>query len=152
MVDPTARRFAPASARSDDEPRPGRVALLAVGDLVVFLVFVVLGLSNHKEAVTAGNIARTAAPFVIAWAVIGPIFGAYGRRGSASSTQPRVLLARSIPAWVVAWAVGLLLRVVVFRDTLAPAFAAIALVFNAIFLLGWRVALAQLAWRRPSRI
>jgi hypothetical protein len=150
MADPTVPRSAPAGTTSDDEPRPGRVALLAVGDLVVFLVFVVLGLTNHKEAVTAGNIARTAAPFVIAWAVIGSIFGAYGRRGSAASTQPRVLLARSIPAWVVAWSAGLVLRVVVFRDTLAPAFVIIALVFNAIFLLGWRVALAQLTWR-PSR-
>lgn len=130
-----------------DEARPGRVALLAAGDLIAFVVFVVLGLSNHKEAATLGKVVHTVAPFVLAWAVAAPWLGAFGRMGSAATTRPRPLLARSALAWVVAGPLALLLRGVLFRDGVTVAFSAVALVINTVLLLGWRGAAAWLLWR-----
>ena len=132
---------------TDELPRPGRVALLALSDLVILLAFAFIGLSNHKEAVTPGSIARTAAPFVLAWFIVAPWLGAFGRSASAASTRTLPFVRRSAAAWLVAWALALLVRALVFRDGIAPPFAIIALVFNAVLLLSWRAALSALAWR-----
>jgi hypothetical protein len=47
---------------------------------------------------------------------------------------------RTVMAWAVAWVVGLILRVVVQQRGIDGAFPAIALLFNAVLLLGWRSA------------
>lgn len=145
MFDTSMPATAPIAA--DEAPRRGRVALLALGDLVILLVFAVIGLSNHKEAITLGSVARTAAPFVVAWFIVAPWLGAFGRSASAASTQTLPFVRRSAVAWVVAWALALLARALVFRDGIAPPFAIIALVFNAVLLLAWRAALSALVWR-----
>lgn len=143
---PTSSRV--SSGVQSDAPQAGRVAILAVGDLVVLLVFVVLGLSNHKETASLGKIVHTAAPFVLAWFVIAPWLGAFGRLGSAATTGPRRLFARTAAAWPVAWAAALILRGLLFRDDVTVAFSVVALLINAVLLLGWRGATSWLLWRQ----
>jgi len=137
-----------ATAADASLPRWSRVAALAVGDLIAFLLFAIIGLTNHKEAVSLSSVAVTAAPFIIAWFVISPFLGAFGRQGSAATTRPVPLLQRTAVAWIVAWAVALLLRRFVFRDDILPAFIVVALLVNAVLLLGWRGAVSALFWRR----
>ncbi len=129
-------------------PRWDRVAALAVGDLIVFLFFSATGRSNHAEAVSLSSVVMTAAPFIIAWFVISPFLGAFGRQGSAATTRPVPLLQRTAIAWIVAWAVALLLRRFVFGGDIPPAFIIVALLVNGVLLLGWRGAVSALFWRR----
>jgi len=129
-------------------PRWDRVAALAVGDLIVFLLFSATGRSNHAEAVSLSSVVMTAAPFIIAWFVISPFLGAFGRQGSAVTTRPVPLLQRTAIAWIVAWAVALLLRRFVFEGDIPPAFIIVALLVNGVLLLGWRGAVSALFWRR----
>lgn len=144
MLNPSA-----ASSRSvSDAPRADRVALLAIGDLIALLLFATIGRANHHESQSIGAIITTAAPFVIAWFICAPWLGAFGRTGSAATTQPRPLLTRTAIAWVVAWPVAFILRGLVFHGDITLAFIIVAFVFNAIFLLGWRGIASFALWRR----
>jgi hypothetical protein len=128
--------------------RYGRVAALAVGDLVIFAVFALTGQSSHHEAGTLSSVIRIAAPFVVAWFVAGAILGAFGRFGSAATTTPRGLLPRAALSWVVACPLALILRALGEGHGIPLAFAIISFVFNGILLLGWRGIATALLWRR----
>ena len=60
--------------------RPG----LAFGDVASFIVFALIGRSNHKEDIGVFTALFTAAPFIISWLGISPFFGAYTRSSTAS--------------------------------------------------------------------
>ena len=137
-----------ALARPADAPRLGRVAVLVAGDILAFLLFAVAGHGQHHETITLGRIVATAAPFVVAWLVSAPWLGAFGRLGSAATTRPRHLLQRTAIAWIVAWPLALILRAFWMRAGIPPAFALIALVANAVLLLGWRGVASWLLWRQ----
>ena len=136
-----------AAARPPDAPRFGRVALLVVGDIIAFLLFARAGHAQHQETTALGSIVATAAPFVVAWLVCAPWLGAFGRLGSAATTRPRPLLTRTALAWIVAWPLALLLRAFWMREGVPLAFDVVALVANAVLLLGWRGVAAWLLWR-----
>lgn len=150
-MDSTSTTLQSAPARPDaalaESPRYGRLALLAGGDLLVLLVFVLVGRSSHQEAESAAGVVRVAAPFVVAWFVVGAILGAFGRRGSAATTAPRRLLARTGLSWLVACPAALGLRALGEGHGIPPAFGIIAFVFNGVLLLGWRGVVSWLAWR-----
>ncbi len=144
----TSASRAAGGAADASLPLWSRVATLAVGDLIVFLLFAATGRSNHGEAVSLSSVAVTAAPFIIGWFVVSPFLGAFGRQGSAATTRPVPLLQRTSIAWIVAWAVALLLRRFVFGGDIPPAFIVVALLVNGVLLLGWRGAVSALFWRR----
>ena len=133
--------------RPADAPRIGRVAVLVVGDFIAFLLFAGAGHAQHQEATALGSLVATAAPFVVAWLVCAPWLGAFGRLGSAATTHPRHLLKRTAIAWIVAWPLALILRAVWMRAGIPPVFDLIALVANAVLLLGWRGVASWLLWR-----
>ena len=136
-----------AAARPPDAPRFGRVAVLAVGDVIAFLLFARAGHAQHHETEALGGILVTAAPFVVAWLVCAPWLGAFGRLGSAATTRPRHLLKRTAIAWIVAWPLALILRAFWMHAGIPPVFDLIALVANAVLLLGWRGVASWLLWR-----
>jgi len=144
----TSASRAAGGAADASLPRWDRVTMLAVGDLIVFLIFAATGRSNHGEAVSLSSVAATAAPFVIGWFAVAPFLGAFGRQGSAATTRPVPLLQRTAIAWIVAWAVALLLRRFVSGGDIPPAFIVVALLVNGVLLLGWRGAVSALFWRR----
>jgi Protein of unknown function (DUF3054) len=130
-----------------DAPRVGRVAVLVAGDITAFLLFARAGHAQHHETTALGSIVATAAPFVVAWLVSAPWLGAFGRLGSAATTRPRHLLKRTVIAWIVAWPLALILRAFWMRAGIPLVFDLIALVANAVLLLGWRGVASWLLWR-----
>lgn len=118
----------------------GREGILLAGDLLCFLVFAVLGLRSHEDGITAGGILRAAAPFQIGWLFISLVAGKPGAPAVASRQVARL--------WVPAWAIGLVLRTLLFDRSLATTFAIVSLLVNAVLLMAWRAVLAPLVLRR----
>jgi hypothetical protein len=105
--------------------------------LACFLIFALLGLRSHEDGVTAGGLLRAAVPFQASWLVFSYLTGL--QRRSASDTDDP---AGVMKAWLPAWAVGLVLRSLVFGRAFAPAFAIVSLLFNSGLLLAWRCLIA----------
>ena len=125
--------------------RVRRSAMLAAGDALAFMVFAALGRASHSEAAGIAailQIAETAAPFAIGWFVVAPFAGAYR---AELTQQPRLMLARSALAWLLAWPIGLLLRALIRQSTIPLSFAIVTLITNMLILLGWRGVFAWLS-------
>ena len=58
------------------QKRPYDIAVVVLGDLAVFLVFVILGTAEH-EIIQVQAFVRTTLPFAIIWFVGSPWLGAY---------------------------------------------------------------------------
>ena len=117
-----------------------RVARLFALDVLVVVVFVVIGRRNHGEDGKAAGFFRVAAPFLLALA------GAWvsGRKRWASAAHWRY----GIVIWVFTVAMGLLLRRVVFHNGTAVAFVIVATLFLGLGLVGLRVVSGVLAARK----
>ena len=127
------------SENVDKASEAQRLANLVVGDILVFLVFSVIGRISHGEPVgltALPQVVGTAAPFAAGWFIVAPFVGAYRRD---LTTRPRQMAKRTAFAWVLACPVGLTLRGI-FVDHGAPpfSFAIIALLFVLIIMLLWR--------------
>jgi len=118
-------------------------AALAGVDVLLVLTFVVVGEFSHF-GVTATAFARTpgtAAPFLLAWVLLAPLAGIYGRpaRGSV-----RAAAVRTAAAWTGTVAVAQSLRgTAAFPGDLAPAFVLVSLLVGLGLLLPWRVLVAS---------
>lgn len=110
-------------------------------DLLVVLVFVVVGRRTHQEAETLAGVMETAAPFVAAVAT-GWVATRAWRRPAASSTGYGVVVATLV--------VGMALRALVFSEGIAATFVLVAAVFLSAGFLGWRLAVQSIAARRPQ--
>ncbi|WP_017343982.1 MULTISPECIES: DUF3054 domain-containing protein [Halorubrum] len=112
---------------------------LAVGDLIALIVLLTIGAINHSSVEFLSSnplyLLEVFAPFLIAWALIAPLVGAYsaGAVETAKSSVPLV-----IRSWIPAAVVGLALRAFVFRGGAAPAFVVVMLVLGSVALGGWR--------------
>ena len=124
-----------------------RIATLAVGDVLVFLIFAAIGRNSHGEAsglAAIPQIVLTAAPFAIGWFIVAPFVGAYRRE---LADQPKAMAMRTAFAWLLSWPVGLLLRWFFVDRLKTPptsasdftAFAIVTFLFNMVVLLVWRV-------------
>jgi len=117
------------------------VAWAAALDVVLVLVFVLIGRASHDEADTAAGIVTTAWPFlvglVVGWAVM------------RAWRAPLALAWTGVGVWVATVVVGMLLRVVSGQGT-ALSFVIVATIVLGVFLLGWR-ALARLGRRGRRR-
>lgn len=124
-----------------------RIATLAVGDALVFLIFAAIGRNSHGEAsglAAIPQIVLTAAPFAIGWFIVAPFIGVFRRE---LADQPKAMAMRTALAWLLAWPVGLLLRWFFVDRLKTPptsagdftAFATVTFLFNMVVLLVWRV-------------
>lgn len=111
--------------------------LLVVGDALVFLIFAAGGRDKHQETGGMLDVVTTALPFLVAWFIVAPWFGAFR---SPIATTVRGMAQRTALAWVVAWVLGLVLRAAVQQRAIGGAFPAVAFLFNAVLLVGWRSA------------
>jgi len=115
------------------------IAVLALGDMLVFLAFAAIGRGSHGEATGLAAIPQvilTAAPFAIAWFIVAPFVGVYRRELVAN---PRKMAVRTLVGWVLSWPMAMALRGIFVDHAVPPwTFAVIALVVNAAFLLIWR--------------
>jgi hypothetical protein len=108
-----------------------RIARLFALDLLVVVLFVLIGRRNHGEDGAAAGFFRVAAPFLLALA------GAWvsGRKRWASAAHWRY----GVVIWVFTVGMGLLLRRVVFHNGTAFAFIIVATLFLGLGLVGWRL-------------
>ena len=128
-------------------PRKLQIILVA-GDLIALLLFIFIGQTDH-ETLSPGNplggILLTGAPFAAAWLVIGFIYGAF----RADVLAPRVMLTRTVTAWLIALPIGLALYAFLLgRAVIVLGFMLAAFSFGGLFILGWRMAFVFIArWR-----
>lgn len=130
---------------------PKTVALLGIGDLLMLLLFVVIGRISHgMTSDWLVNVLRIATPFVLGWGVAAWAAGAY-RPGLW--LEPAHFLARSAAAWLPANGLAFLLRYFVMQDRVTLPFALTSVGFTGLFLLAWRLLfLLGQQMRHPRRI
>ncbi len=105
------------------------IAVAAVVDATLVLVFVVLGRTSHEEGNLLTGTLSVAAPFLIALA-LGWIVGRAWR-------QP-IALRTGVFVWITTVVAGMVLRHTVFDRGTALAFIIVATLFTGLFLVGWR--------------
>lgn len=110
----------------------------ALADVVLVVVFVVIGRHNHDEAAGLAGLVSTAWPFLVGLAV--------GWLAARAWRRPGGLVPEGIIVWLATVLVGMLLRSVSGQGT-ALSFVLVATAVLGAFLLGWRA-----AWRaaRPA--
>jgi peptidoglycan/LPS O-acetylase OafA/YrhL len=121
--------------------------LAAVVDVLLIVVFALVGRSSHGEADSALGLATTAWPFLVGWAVGYVVTRAWAR--------PLRLWPTGVVVWLLTVAGGMALRVAsgqgdVAGDPLPVSFVVVATIVLGVFLLGWR-GIALLVLRGRAR-
>lgn len=130
-----------------------RILLIAAGDLLALLLFVLLGRRNHAlSLVDLGAILATAAPLFLGWFLVAPWFGLF-RAGVIEDW--RRLIPRLLLAWLLfGGPLALLLRALwlgrAIPAGIPPSFAAVTLAVTTLFLLVWRLGYLWWLSRRPT--
>jgi hypothetical protein len=119
--------------------------ILAIGDLVVFLAFPVLGASTHDGALSVDTLLRTTLPFAIAWAVVAPLMGAYAPRVTNSL---RRVVPRTLMAWAIAGPLALLGRIWLLDRPFELSFILVVLGVVGLLLVVWRAIYVMLPTTR----
>lgn len=122
---------------------------LLIGDGLAVTAFVVVGQYSHNMTSTAnavlraiGQIAAIGLPFIaLAW-----LLGGYPARRPRTWQEAGCFLLRSALVILYAAPVGLFVRAwLLGQPTVLLAFAAVALPFSMLFVLGWRAAFASVS-------
>ena len=133
---PAARRKYTASK---EMPYRQAVISLAIGDILVFLIFVIIGDTTHGKLSGLASILHiilVALPFIAGWFIVSPFMGMFRRD---IFTQPRAMAFRTAAAWLPAWVIAMILRGIFFDHGVpGRAFMVIALLFNLALLEIWR--------------
>lgn len=122
--------------------RSSGTALLAVGDLLVLVGFLVLGELRHDVNPVESPlvVADTVAPFFIGWVVAALAAGAYA---PDATRTVRVAVLRVVGAWVLAAAIGLALRsTALFHGSAPLSFALVVITVGAVAFSAWRATVA----------
>jgi hypothetical protein len=120
----------------------GTTALLAVGDVLAILAFVVAGIVQHGgDPANLLAVADTTLPFLIGWAPAAAFTGAYA---PAVLRNAKETAFRTGLAWVIAALIGQGLRATeFFGGDFAVAFLVVSLVVGGLALVVWRAGIAQ---------
>ncbi len=121
--------------------------LAAVIDVVLIVLFALVGRSSHGESNALLGLWTTAYPFMAGWAV--------GWLASRAWARPVRVWPTGVVVWVLTVVVGLVLRVVTGQgdtagDPLPISFVIVTTVVLGVFLLGWR-GIAGLVLRAARR-
>ena len=131
----TRKKYAPSREMSYSQA----VTSLVIGDILVFIIFAIIGDSSHGKLSGLASVLHSvvvALPFIVGWFLVSPFMGMFRR---AILTQPRAMATRILWAWLPAWAIAMILRgIFVDHGVPATAFMLIALVFNLALLEIWR--------------
>lgn len=119
-----------------------RIIWSLVADIVIVIVFAIIGRASHGEALDLGGVATTAWPFLAALLV--------GWAALFAWRAPVSPLRTGLPLWAVTLAGGMLLRVASAQGTALP-FIIVAGVFLLLTLVGWRVVATLVGRRHPAR-
>lgn len=123
--------------------KPWKAPLVAFAiDVVLVLVFVLVGRRSHGEAETAAGILDTMWPFLVGL-VLGWLVTLAWRR-------PLAILWPGIPIWLMTVAAGMLLRVAAGQGAEAS-FIVVATIVLGVFLIGWRLIALPITRHRAVR-
>ena len=118
----------------NNQIRPRDIAVVLLGDMTVFLAFVILGKTEHG-IIQSRALLRTALPFAIIWCAISPWLGAY----RASTLYNLRTTAWRIPLiWLLCGLVALFARALLTDRPLMLAFAIVAIAVQGVLLVIWR--------------
>lgn len=122
--------------------------LAAVVDVVLIVVFALIGRSSHGEGITPVSLWITAYPFLAGWAIAYVTSGAWAR--------PLALWPTGGVAWILTVFVGMAIRVatgqgVVDGNPLPISFLIVATVVLGVFLMGWRILVRAVRAARARR-
>lgn len=126
-----------------------RTLILAAGDIVVLLLFVLLGQADHSTLNATNPIAGalpTLAPLTISWLIVAFALKAFPR--APQGLLP--FLARSLLAWLIAAPLGLLLRSLLLDRAVAIPFLLVTLGLGGLMLLAWRAVFWLAAMRQRT--
>ncbi|MCU1577219.1 MAG: rane protein [Leifsonia sp.] len=132
--------------RTADAPSPidpGAIVGAAIVDILLVVLFVVIGRGNHNEGFSPLGTLQTLWPFLAGLALGWVVTFAW--------RHPRHISWPGIPIWLVTIAAGMLLRMASGQGV-QLSFVIVASVALGIFLVGWRVVarLVQKASRRRA--
>ena len=117
-------------------------ALLAFGiDVVLLLVFVLIGRRSHAEAANIAGIVTTLWPFLVGLLAGWLVTFAWRR--------PLAVIWAGIPVWLMTVAVGMLLRTAAGQGV-EVSFIVVATVVLGVFLVGWRLVALPVRRRRRA--
>lgn len=111
-------------------------------DALCVLVFVLVGRSSHREALTLPGVAQTAWPFLVG------LGAGWLLAGAAARGRPQSLRG-GLVVWAVTVGGGMALRALAGQGT-EPAFMLVAAVVLGALLLGWRAATAAVVAARTG--
>jgi hypothetical protein len=113
-------------------------AAATAADCSAVLAFVIIGRHSHHHGDSLAGIWHTGWPFLAGLAL--------GLTAARAWRRPLAIAPAGLAAWLGAAGAGMFIRVLAGQGT-AAAFIVVALVFLALFLLGWRIALRALIAR-----
>jgi hypothetical protein len=115
------------------------VISLVIGDVMCFLIFVIIGDSSHGKLnglASIPQIVLVALPFIAGWFLVSPFMGLFRLDIFA---QPKMMAMRTALAWIPAWVIAMfLLGIFQYRGVPPGAFMVVALLFNIAILEVWR--------------
>ncbi|MCY3904070.1 MAG: DUF3054 domain-containing protein [Caldilineaceae bacterium] len=125
--------------------------VLAIGDLLALVVFVILGRIVHAGSGPIdwlANAPRIAAPFLLGWVIAAPVFSAYAR---ANAPWTGRFLLNSAFTLIAADLIAFAVRGYLFSDSVTVPFVLTAFAFTALLVLGWRLVFARILAPRTAR-
>ena len=113
---------------------PHYIAVVVLGDISVFLAFVILGKAEHGTPLGQGLV-RTALPFAIVWFASSPWLGAYK---SSTLYNPRTTAWKIPLIWLLSGLVAVFVRALLTDRPLILAFVIVAVAVQGVLLVSWR--------------
>lgn len=123
-----------------------KIAIVVLGDGLVFLAFALFGSFEHGATVS-DTLYRTAMPFGVVWFLGSPWFGSYR---SSTLNHVRTTLWRIPLLWLAFGVVGFFARSILMGQSPVFIFAVIAIGVQGVLLIAWR-SMYVLANRRFSK-
>ena len=118
----------------DKTVHPGHLAVVVLGDMAVFLAFVIFGKAEH--GITLGQaLFRTALPFAIVWFASSPWLGAYK---VSTLYNPRTAAWKIPLIWILCGSVALCARALLTNQPLILVFVLVAITVQGVLLISWR--------------
>ncbi|KAK9906716.1 hypothetical protein WJX75_006698 [Coccomyxa subellipsoidea] len=128
--------------RGEEDLSLGRLALLAGGDAAALLLFAAIGRANHGESLDPASVLSVAWPFLAGWFGSAALLGGFGKEAQGGRTGPAAITAAK--CWAGGLTVGIALRSLSRGYFPDKGFVIVTFAVTAVFLIGWRTALASI--------
>lgn len=117
--------------------RPG----LAFGDVSSFILFSIIGRSQHNENEGILDIFMTAFPFLITWLIFSPFLGTYSRQSTSSMSAIPLAVVPSVLMTTVG---GVCIRSIINGYIPSVIFGVVTVITTSILIMSWRALYVKL--------